>query len=108
MIPPRSRSTRWRVDSFAECKQCTTNTESYGIGINANLLDVVVTQRAAIFELLAREDETLLIRRDAFFVLDLALHIIDGIGGLDLEGDGLASKRFYETTGGRWLVPHKE
>ena len=33
------------------------------------LLDVVIRQCAAIFELLAREDETLLVRRDALLVL---------------------------------------
>ena len=55
------------------------------------LLDVVVGQGAAILELLAGEDETLLVRRNALLVLDLALHIVDGVGGLNLEGDGLAS-----------------
>jgi hypothetical protein len=32
------------------------------------LLDVVVRQRAAVFELLAGEDQALLVRRDAFLV----------------------------------------
>jgi len=44
------------------------------------LLDVVVGQGAAILELLAGEDETLLVRRNALLVLDLALHIVDGVG----------------------------
>merc|ERR1719473_1012573 len=35
------------------------------------LLDVVVRERAAVLELLAREDEALLVRRDALLVLDL-------------------------------------
>ncbi len=54
------------------------------------LLDVVVSESAAILELLAGEDETLLVRGNALLVLDLALDHIDGIGALDLEGDGLA------------------
>jgi len=54
------------------------------------LLDVIVRKGTAVFELLAREDETLLVGRDALLVLDLGLDIINGIGGLDLEGDGLA------------------
>merc|ERR1711977_316437 len=37
------------------------------------LLDVVVEERAPVLELLAREDETLLIGRDALLVLDLRL-----------------------------------
>jgi hypothetical protein len=35
------------------------------------LLDVIVRKSAAILELLTSEDESLLIRRDAFLVLDL-------------------------------------
>ena len=54
------------------------------------LLDVVVAQGAAILELLASEDKTLLVRRNAFLVLNLALDVVDGIARLDLESDGLA------------------
>ena len=53
------------------------------------LLDVVIRQRAAILELLTREDQTLLIRRDSLLVLDLRLHIVDGVRRLHLQGDGL-------------------
>ena len=56
------------------------------------LLDVVVGQRTAILKLLASEDQTLLVGRDALLILDLRLDIIDGVAGLNLEGDGLASK----------------
>lgn len=48
------------------------------------LLDVVIGQGTAILELLASEDQTLLVRRDALLILDLRLHIVDGIGALDL------------------------
>ena len=54
------------------------------------LLHVVVGERAAVLELLAREDEALLVRGDALLVLDLALDHVDGVRGLDLERDGLA------------------
>ena len=41
------------------------------------LLDVVVAQRAAVLQLLAREDEALLVgRRNARLVLDLLLHVL--------------------------------
>ena len=43
-------------------------------------LDVVVRKGAAVLELLASEDETLLIGWNTFLVLDLRLHIVDGIG----------------------------
>jgi hypothetical protein len=53
-------------------------------------LNVVVGKGTAVFKLLASEDQALLVRRDALLVLDLGLHIVDGIAGLDLKSDGLA------------------
>ena len=60
------------------------------------LLDVVVREGSAVFELLASEDQALLVRRNAFLVLDLGLDVVDGVGGLDLESDGLASQGLDE------------
>jgi len=60
------------------------------------LLDVVVLKSAAVLELLASEDEALLVRWDALLVLDLRLHRLDGVGALYLEGDGLASECLHE------------
>jgi hypothetical protein len=55
------------------------------------LLDVVVGESASVLELLASEDQALLVRGNSFLVLNLALDVVDGVGGLDLKGDGLAS-----------------
>jgi hypothetical protein len=52
----------------------------------------VVAQGAAILELLSGKDETLLVRWDTLLVLDLRLDVVDGVRGLDLEGDGLAGE----------------
>jgi hypothetical protein len=79
------------------------------------LLDVVVGQGATILELLAGKYQTLLVRRNSFLVctatvshgqgnsqppcrrtLDLALDIVNGVGGLDLKGDGLAREGLYK------------
>jgi hypothetical protein len=79
------------------------------------LLDVVVRQRAAVLELLAGEDQTLLVGRDTLLVwgvlasaallwgesealrtLDLGLDIVNGVPGLHLEGDGLAREGLDE------------
>ena len=60
------------------------------------LLDVVVRQGATVLELLASKDEPLLIRRDTLLVLDLCLDILDGVGGLHLKSDGLASQGLHE------------
>ncbi len=60
------------------------------------LLDVVVRESASILELLSGEDETLLIRGNALLVLDLRLDVVDGVGRLNVEGDGLSCKCFHE------------
>ena len=49
-----------------------------------------------IFELLAGKDESLLVGRDAFLVLDLGLDVVDGVRGLHLQSDGLASEGLHE------------
>ena len=54
------------------------------------LLDIVIGQGPTVFELLASKDQSLLIGGDALLVLDLALHVVDGIGGFNLESDRLA------------------
>jgi hypothetical protein len=48
------------------------------------------------FELLSCEDESLLIGRDAFLVLDFSLDGFDGVGGLDIKSDGLTREGLDE------------
>ena len=60
------------------------------------LLDVVIRESAAILELLARKDEPLLVRGNTLLILDLGLHILDGVRGLNIKSDGLASQRLDE------------
>ena len=43
------------------------------------LLDVIVAQGTTVFELFTGENETLLIRRDTFLILDLLLDIVNGV-----------------------------
>ncbi|KAL5728250.1 hypothetical protein ACHQM5_001362 [Ranunculus cassubicifolius] len=56
------------------------------------LLDVVISKGTTIFQLLSSKNKTLLIWRDAFLVLNLSLHIVNGIGALHLQSDSLPSK----------------
>ena len=60
------------------------------------LLDVVVAQGTTIFQLFASEDQSLLVWRDAFLVLDLGFDILDGVAGFNLQGDGFASQGLDE------------
>ena len=64
------------------------------------LLDIVVAQSAAVLEMFAGEDQTLLTWRDALLVLDLRLHGVDGVAGLDRECDGLAGRHGGEQAHG--------
>jgi hypothetical protein len=68
------------------------------------LLDVVVGESAAVLKLLASEDQSLLIRRDTLLVLDLRLDIVDRVGRLNLQSDGLASERLDDCTIGKRKV----
>ena len=54
------------------------------------LLNIVIRKGSAVLKLLSSENQALLVGGDALLVLDLRLDIVDGIRGLDLEGDGLA------------------
>ena len=60
------------------------------------LLNVVVGEGAAILELLSGENQTLLVRGDALLILNLGLHVLNGVRRLHLKGDGLASEGLDE------------
>ena len=60
------------------------------------LLNTVVRQSTSIFRLLASKDQSLLIRRNSFLILDLGLYIFCRIRGFNLESDGLPHKGFHE------------
>uniref|UniRef100_A0AAG5CYX1 Uncharacterized protein n=1 Tax=Anopheles atroparvus TaxID=41427 RepID=A0AAG5CYX1_ANOAO len=60
------------------------------------LLDVVIRKGATIFQLLAGEDETLLIWGDSFLILNLGLHVLNRIGRLHLQGDGFSRQGLDE------------
>src|SRR6185503_1618463 len=72
----------------------TTQTEHQVEG--GLLLDVVVRQGAAILKLLPSKDQTLLVRGDALLVLDLRLHVVNGVRRLHLQGDGLAGEGLHK------------
>ena len=54
------------------------------------LLNVVVRQSAAVLQLLAGEDQALLIWGNSLLVLNLGLDVLDGIRGLDIKSDSLS------------------
>merc|ERR1712170_210926 len=60
------------------------------------LLEVVARKSSSVLELLSSEDESLLIRWDSLLVLDLGLDVLNGVGWLNLKGDGLSSESLNE------------
>merc|ERR1712083_817139 len=62
----------------------------------ALLLDVVVGESSSVLQLLTSEDQSLLIWGNSLLVLDLGLDVLNGVGGFDLEGDGLPGEGLDE------------
>jgi hypothetical protein len=58
------------------------------------LLNVVVRKSSAILKLLSGKDESLLIWRDTFLVLDFGFDILDGVSGFDVQSDSLSCEGF--------------
>ena len=77
-------------------KDLHTSTETKDQVQGGLLLDVVVTEGTSVLELLTGKDQTLLIGGDSLLVLNFGLDIVDGVGGLDVEGDGLSGEGFDE------------
>ena len=77
-IPPRRRSTtKDNVRMNSKSQYLTVPRTEVKSGL---LLNVIIGKGPAILELLSGKNEVLLIRRDSLLVLDLGLHVIDGIG----------------------------
>ena len=58
--------------------------------------DVVVWQGSPVLKLLSGKDETLLIGRDTFLVLDLGLDVFNRVRGLHIQSDCLSGESLYE------------
>ena len=74
----------------------TTTSQSENQVKSGLLLDVVVRQSSTILQLLTGKDQSLLVWWDTLFVLDLGLDVVNGVGGLNLQGNGLTCKGFDE------------
>jgi len=59
-------------------------------------LDVVVREGSAILKLLSGKNQSLLIWRNTFLVLDFGFDVLDGVSGFDIQSDGLSSEGLDE------------
>merc|ERR1719419_1673318 len=60
------------------------------------LLDVVIRECTSILQLLTSKDQSLLIWRNSFLVLNLSFDVFNRVGWFHLKSDRLASQRFHE------------
>ena len=60
------------------------------------LLDVVVGHSMAFFQLFTGKDQTLLVWEDSLLVLDLGFDVLDSVGRLNFQGDGLACQGLHK------------
>lgn len=74
----------------------STTTETKNKVEGRLLLDIVITESSAVFELFTSEDKSLLIRGNSLLVLNLGLYVIDSVRGLDIKGDGLTREGLNE------------
>jgi hypothetical protein len=74
----------------------TTSAKSKDQVESGLLLNVVVREGTAVLELLAGEDQALLVGWDSLLVLNLGLDIVDGVGRLHLKGDSLTREGLDE------------
>jgi len=73
-----------------------TSSQSQNKMESAFLLDVVIRKSSSVLELLSSKDQPLLVWGNAFLILNLGLHVLNGIRGLDLKSDGFPSKGLNE------------
>lgn len=71
-------------------------------------LNVVIGERSAILQYLARKDEPLLVGWNALFVLNFGFNVLDGIRRLHIESDGLARKCLHKNLHGQCIERHQQ
>ena len=76
--------TRQRAVDLASTTQTKDQVES------RLLLDIVVREGAAVLQLLAGEDQALLIWGNSLLVLDLSLDVLNRVRGLDIQSNRLS------------------
>jgi len=60
------------------------------------LLDVVIRKSSSILKLLSGKNESLLVWRDTFLILDLGFDVLNGVCWFNIKGDGFTSESLDE------------
>lgn len=70
------------------------------------LWDVVIRQRAVILQLLTVKGELLLMRRDAFLIMNFLLHIVNSVAGFHLRREGSLARQLDKNLHGARARAH--
>eukprot|EP01083_Nonionella_stella_P002107 6054_1 len=66
-------------------------------------LDVIINKCASIFQLFSCENQSFLLRWDTFFILNLGLHILNGIVWFHVKCDCLSFQCLHEYLNSNFL-----
>lgn len=77
-----------RLGKQSQRRIVDTSTKSQNQVKSGLLLDIVVAKSSAVLQLLSSENQSLLIRRDSFLILNFGLDIIDSVRWLNIQSDG--------------------
>ena len=88
---PGEGSKRWFNLELSHAHATSKSEDEMESGL---FLDVVIGESSSVFKLLTSEDESLLIWRDTFFVLNFSLNIFNCVSGLDIKSNRLTGEGF--------------
>jgi len=60
------------------------------------LLNVVIRKSTSIFQLFTSENQTLLLRRNPFLVLNLGFHVLNGVIGFNVKSNRFTGQSLDE------------
>ncbi len=61
-------------------------------------------ESAAVFKMLAVEDEALMVGLDALLIIDLVLDSVDGVGGVKIKSDCFSHQSPHENLHFLWIL----
>jgi hypothetical protein len=72
------------------------STKRYDMMNYGFLLNIIVRKGSTVLKLLAGEDESMMIGRNTFLILELGLDVLDGVRRLNIQRDSLARQGLNE------------
>merc|ERR1711937_416380 len=90
------QSNSFTSQSFDENLHSTTTSKSKDKMESRFLLDIIISKSSTIFQLLTSKDQTLLVRRNTFLILNFLLDILNGITGFNIQSNSFTSQCLHK------------